>query len=370
MNSTNIPVGGSQTPILHPTPIIPFISDKQLSLLLPLVIYWVYSGFFHLISVYKVSYFEKYRIHYAYEAETKNKVSMSEVIKGVLIQQFLQTLLGLLVVVAEDEDVLVDDAYELKIYHQNFNTLASQFGLNRQLAPFQHMIVSSAYWYIIPTMKFAIAMLIFDTWQYFIHRLFHQNSFLYRHIHSRHHLLYVPYAFGALYNHPVEGFVLDSVGASIAFKLSGLTTRGGMLFFSFATLKTVDDHCGYDLPFDPIQIIFGNNSAYHDIHHQNYGIKMNFSQPFFTIWDRILGTYMAHPPTDKKKLSSENQDNDNKVETKTNNTINFNHISSKVNDNGNRCIEQDNDDHIRSRDKVESNNRGNSFRYNLRQRKY
>ncbi|KAG9285434.1 hypothetical protein G9A89_010909 [Geosiphon pyriformis] len=224
---------------------------------------------------------------------------MGEVIRGVLLQQFLQTLLGLLVVVAEDEDVLVDDEFELNRYHQNWNNFGTQLGLKQYFASFEHIIIPLAYWYLIPLLKFVAAMIILDTWQYFMHRLFHQNSFLYRHIHSRHHLLYVPYAFGALYNHPVEGFVLDSVGASLAFKMSGLATRGAMLFFSFATLKTVDDHCGYDLPFDPIQLIFGNNSLYHDIHHQVYGIKMNFSQPFFTIWDRILGTYMPYPPVSK-----------------------------------------------------------------------
>jgi hypothetical protein len=31
----------------------------------------------------------------------------------------------------------------------------------------------------------------------------------------------------------------------------------------------------------------------HDIHHQNFGIKNNFSQPFGTIWDHVLGTHMS-----------------------------------------------------------------------------
>lgn len=63
-----------------------------------------------------------------------------------------------------------------------------------------------------------------------------------------------------------------------------------MWYFVFSMMKTVDDHCGYKLPFDPLQRISSNNAAYHDIHHQSWGIKTNFSQPFFTIWDRILGT--------------------------------------------------------------------------------
>lgn len=108
--------------------------------------------------------------------------------------------------------------------------------------------------------------------------------------HSRHHRLYVPYAYGALYNHWFEGFLLDTLGASIAYKLAGMNTRQGMVFFTGSTIKTVDDHCGYSLPWDPLQLITSNNAGYHDVHHQSWGIKTNFSQPFFTFWDRILGT--------------------------------------------------------------------------------
>ena len=96
----------------------------------------------------------------------------------------------------------------------------------------------------------------------------HVNKFLYKHVHSVHHRLYVPYAFGALYNHPVEGFLLDTCGALLAHALTGMTTRQASLLFAVATLKTVDDHCGYALPFDPLQVCFGNNADYHDIHHQ------------------------------------------------------------------------------------------------------
>ena len=93
-----------------------------------------------------------------------------------------------------------------------------------------------------------------------------------------------------MYNHPIEGFLLDTAGAGLAYKFAMMTPRAGLLFFVFSTLKTVDDHCGYALPWDPLQRITSNNAAYHDIHHQSWGIKSNFSQPFFTFWDGVLGT--------------------------------------------------------------------------------
>lgn len=137
-------------------------------------------------------------------------------------------------------------------------------------------------------------MLVMDTWQYFMHRYMHHNKFLYKHIHSQHHRLVVPYSFGALYNHPLEGLILDTVGGALSFLISGMSPRASIFFFSFATIKTVDDHCGLWLPGNLFHIFFNNNSAYHDVHHQLYGNKYNYSQPFFVMWDRILGTYMPY----------------------------------------------------------------------------
>lgn len=140
-----------------------------------------------------------------------------------------------------------------------------------------------------------------DTWQYFLHRLMHQSRFLYKHLHSVHHRLYVPYAFGALYNHPIEGFLLDTLGALLSETIAGLSIRQAMLFFVVSTCKTVDDHCGYSLPFDPLQLLSGNTADYHDIHHQTIGIKSNFSQPWFIHWDTILGTRMTRRDIEERR---------------------------------------------------------------------
>lgn len=94
--------------------------------------------------------------------------------------------------------------------------------------------------------------------------------------------------------------MLDSIGAVIAQLLAGLTIRQATLLFSFSSLKTVDDHCGYSLPFDPLQYFFSNNADYHDIHHQAIGIKKNFAQPFFIHWDVIMGTRMTRQEVQAK----------------------------------------------------------------------
>ena len=53
-------------------------------------------------------------------------------------------------------------------------------------------------------------------------------------------------AFGSLYSHPLEGFLLDTLGAVIAEWATGLSTQQAMPLFSVSSLKTVDDHYGYN----------------------------------------------------------------------------------------------------------------------------
>ncbi|GKC88341.1 sphinganine C4-monooxygenase 1-like protein, partial [Tanacetum coccineum] len=74
----------------------------------------------------------------------------------------------------------------------------------------------------------------------------------------------------------------------------GMTARTAVMFFCFATVKTVDDHCGLWLQGILFHMLFQNNTAYHDVHHQLHGLKYYFSQPFFSIWDKLLGTYMPY----------------------------------------------------------------------------
>lgn len=233
------------------------MSDEMLGTFAPIVVYWVYSGIY--ISL---GSFENYRLHSKKDEDNKNLVSKATVVKGVLLQQAVQAVVAILLFTVTGDDA------------------GASAGLNNSV--------------IVLASQFITAMVVLDTWQYFMHRYMHHNKFLYKHIHSQHHRLVVPYAFGALYNHPLEGLLLDTIGGALSFLLSGMSPRASIFFFSFATIKTVDDHCGLWLPGNLFHVFFKNNTAYHDVHHQLYGNKYNFSQPFFVMWDRILGTYMPY----------------------------------------------------------------------------
>ncbi|KAF3064429.1 Sphingolipid C4-hydroxylase SUR2 [Daldinia childiae] len=323
--------------------LISWMPDFYLSLLAPTIAYWVVSIFFHIIDT--LDLFPQYRLHTPAEIAQRNKASRFEVLRDVLFQQVIQGFMAFFLnqtdppqyTGMEDYDVAVW-ATRVRLAQRALPTVLGVLGINAAtisknmavshpflagalagghypfltselagpdgalvpaFATWELLVAKAIYWAIIPGFQLFVAVTALDTWQYFLHRLMHQNKWLYTTFHSRHHRLYVPYAYGALYNHPFEGFLLDTAGAGLAYKLAFMTPRQGIFFWVMSSIKTVDDHCGYALPWDPLQHITSNNAAYHDIHHQSWGIKTNFAQPFFTFWDRFLGT-MWHGDTTLK----------------------------------------------------------------------
>ncbi|OCK95854.1 sphingosine hydroxylase [Cenococcum geophilum 1.58] len=321
---------------LHPLPpLVSWIPDKYLTLALPIIAYWAVSMIFHMVDVYEL--FPQYRLHTPAELLKRNHVSRWDVFRDVIVQQIIQTLFGIGLAMIDEDATYGKEDYDIAVWAQRVRIaqraipiVLSTIGLDvgalaaklsgsyptaagalaggkypwlvqlvttggqkrtvPRFAPWEMLVARAVYWMVFPVLQFLLGILVVDTWQYFLHRAMHMNRWLYVTFHSRHHRLYVPYAYGALYNHPFEGFLLDTLGTGLAYLVSGMTVRQSMWFFTCSTIKTVDDHCGYSLPFDPLQLITSNNAGYHDIHHQSWGIKSNFSQPFFTFWDRLLGT--------------------------------------------------------------------------------
>ncbi|GMK58860.1 hypothetical protein CspeluHIS016_0603020 [Cutaneotrichosporon spelunceum] len=278
-----------------------WITDRNLSLLAPVAIYWVLSTIFHILDTLELPYFERHRIHPSSEVTKRNRVGFWTVLNGVIFQQVVQTILGLIVIDSDERllrtEVLKDHVASMawlapRVADVTFLFLGKNVGMT-VLNAYGARLVNFAYWWAIPTFQLLAGFCIIDTWQYWLHRTMHVYPTLYKMFHSHHHRLYVPFAFGALYNHPVEGLLLDSLGAAIAQMATFMTIRQATLLFFLSSWKTVDDHCGYKLWWDPCQLFFNNNADYHDIHHQSYGIKANFAQPFFTNWDYLLGTQMT-----------------------------------------------------------------------------
>ncbi len=227
--------------------------------LAPILIYWLVAGFYDLLDHCSHPFVAKHRIaRREPDSQRVNRVSRGHVCCRVLLQHGMQLAATLVVLV---------------------------------LDPQQCSGNPSVGW-VRSCLQFLIGMFIMDTWQYWIHRAMHTYPFLYKHCHSTHHQLWYPYAFGALYNHPLEALLLDTLGASVAMFSLNMTCHLAVAFFCFSTTKTVLDHCNYRFPINPLHDVFPNSAAYHDVHHDFHGLKANYSQPFFVMWDIIMGTYL------------------------------------------------------------------------------
>ncbi|PAN29362.1 hypothetical protein PAHAL_5G220900 [Panicum hallii] len=244
-----------------------FMSGEELVVTLaPVAVYWVYAGIYEALLQH-TTVLDRYRLHSRRDEETKNIASRKDVVRGVLLQQAIQVAISVAVLKLEGRGAAA----------------AAGDGRAAQPEPF---LVAAA--------RFGVAMLVLDAWQYFMHRLMHSVPCMYRRFHSWHHRVAAPYAYAAQYGHPVDGVLTETLSGAAAYVASGMTPRAAAAFFAFATVKGVDDHCGVAAPWNPIQAAFRNNAAYHDVHHQRGGGRRNFSQPFFVVWDRLLGTHAPY----------------------------------------------------------------------------
>ncbi|KAL9601433.1 MAG: hypothetical protein Q9219_002499 [cf. Caloplaca sp. 3 TL-2023] len=330
---------------LKPVPrLLPWLSDFHLSLVLPVAAYWLMSLIFWYID--KKDYFSKYRLHTPEEFKQRNRVTVAEVLRSVLFQQAVQTALGLFLGYVldagdfygkEEHDVVVwagrvhraRDAvpwilgfvgidaktlgHQLQLYSASLQPVASMekplafmdsimyqylgSGSSYGFTSWEIRIAQTIYWVLEPAARFGMAIFFSDSWQYFWHRAMHSNQWMYRNMHAHHHKIYIPYAFGAFYNTLSEAFLLDTVGTTISLMLSGLTIRQTMCFSTISVMKGVDDHCGYRLPWDPLQWLGEQDTRFHDVHHQAWGIKL-----YTTFWDHVCGTVCAKSEEEVERL--------------------------------------------------------------------
>jgi sphinganine C4-monooxygenase len=200
--------------------LMPWIADMHLSLLLPIAAYWILSLTFHYIDVN--DYWPQYRLHTPAEITKRNHVSRYEVIRDVIIQQCIQTGLGLALSFLDPEELTGQDDYNVAVWAQRIRLaqralpqVLGVLGLNAldlsknvaashpviagalaggkypyatdmlsgstvaAFAGWELQLASAIYWYLVPAVQFGLAIFVLDTWEYFLHRAMHMNKWLY-----------------------------------------------------------------------------------------------------------------------------------------------------------------------------------------------
>jgi sphinganine C4-monooxygenase len=211
--------------ILKPLPsLLPGMSDTVLSLVLPIVAYWLISGFFHVIDTYDL--LPQYRLHTPAELMKRNHATQWDVFRDVVVQQIIQTIFGISVSYLDPEPTFGKESYDVAVWARRIRVAqraipwalglaglnSSELGLKlggptsmvaglfaggkypqlQQLvelngetvlvpsfASWELQLAKVIYWAAIPVIQLVVAILIMDTWQYFLHRGMHMNQWLY-----------------------------------------------------------------------------------------------------------------------------------------------------------------------------------------------
>jgi sphinganine C4-monooxygenase len=126
------------------------LSDPTLTVIAPVIAYWVTSGVFHILDSSNWAWLNYYRIHDSVEVASRNRASRVAVLLAVLFQQLIQTVLGLLWVSEVSERA--DHATAMRsIAH----TLVSSLGLfDETAAQYAYLL----YWWLIPAAQLFVAM--------------------------------------------------------------------------------------------------------------------------------------------------------------------------------------------------------------------
>ncbi|XP_071780604.1 cholesterol 25-hydroxylase-like protein [Centroberyx gerrardi] len=136
-------------------------------------------------------------------------------------------------------------------------------------------------------------LLLFD-FQYFVwHLLHHKVPWLYRTFHKVHHTHTATSALTTEYSGAWETLCLGFFAAINPFIL-GCHPLTELAFFVLNIWLSVEDHCGYDLPWATHRLVPGGlygGAPHHDLHHLKF--RSNYA-PYFTHWDRLAGTLHRH----------------------------------------------------------------------------
>lgn len=209
------------------SPLLPWLSDFHLSLLLPVAAYWCMSLIFWYID--KQDLWSQYRLHTPDEFKSRNRVTKTEVLRSVILQQAIQTALGLLIgYLTSPGDFHGSEEYDIalwagRVHHargyipwilapigidatrlgQNIQTFAMSLNPTVTLDKPVHLLnplffsafsqkstggfaaweiwaAKTSYWVFEPGCRFGIAIFFSDSWQYFWHRAMHSNKWMYR----------------------------------------------------------------------------------------------------------------------------------------------------------------------------------------------
>jgi sterol desaturase/sphingolipid hydroxylase (fatty acid hydroxylase superfamily) len=147
-----------------------------------------------------------------------------------------------------------------------------------------------------------VALVVEDASLYATHRLLH-TSFFFKHVHKVHHTFTAPFSCAAIYAHPVEVLL----GNSLTTILGPLLLRTHLVVFwlwLFIRIGiTLDVHSGMNFPWNLEHFVpLYAGPMHHDDHHRRF--NGNYASTL-VIWDVLLGTTCDQVAAAAKKKTKE-----------------------------------------------------------------
>jgi sphinganine C4-monooxygenase len=143
--------------------LLPWLSDKGLSLAAPVAVYWILSLFFHALDVWGEhwAWLRPYRIHESAEVKSRNLVSKSSVVIGVLLQQIMQTILGALFL--EEAAQTVDHWARMRewspiLVQSSLLYMSDPLRAQQFLQAWGPSIIHFVYWWFVPALQLLWAL--------------------------------------------------------------------------------------------------------------------------------------------------------------------------------------------------------------------
>jgi len=150
-------------PLFHAHPIyyspapslLPPLSDPLLAVLAPVPAYWLTAALFQLLDLSSAPWLLRRRIHDSAEVAARNRASRLEVLRAVVVQQVLQTVVAVLWVSEPPADVDHVTAMRGIAHSLGSSAFFGSFeSAGEVLAPLAYLL----YWWVIPTVRFFVAM--------------------------------------------------------------------------------------------------------------------------------------------------------------------------------------------------------------------
>lgn len=155
---------------------------------------------------------------------------------------------------------------------------------------FHHIFLKEFNSILVCFFEIIFVLLIDDFFFYFLHRMMHENKYIYRKIHKIHHRANVPIPLEYIYVHPLE-WMSGMIGPFLGmYLIGGISFESYCVYLIIRNIHEIHIHSGIrTLSIYKLFPLYGTNE-HHDIHHSHR--DGNYASTFI-IWDLLFKTKLT-----------------------------------------------------------------------------